>query len=97
MAKKTNSKNSSVDRRQTFAFTAPDALSVLLAGDFTQWQAKAISMKKDAEGVWKTTVALPPGTHHYRFIVDGEWRDDPECMLRVANPYGTQDTVRQIA
>ena len=97
MAKKTNSKNSSVDRRQTFTFTAPDALSVLLAGDFTQWQAKAISMKKDAEGVWKTTVALPPGTHHYRFIMDGEWQDDPECTLRVANPYGTQDTVRQIA
>jgi hypothetical protein len=42
-------------------------------------------------------VALPPGTHHYRFIVDGEWRDDPECTLRVANPYGTQDNVRQIA
>jgi 1,4-alpha-glucan branching enzyme len=97
MAKRTNLKNSSDDRRQTFAFTAPDALSVLLAGDFTQWQAQAIPMTKDPEGVWKTTVALPPGTHHYRFIVDGEWRDDPECMLRVANPYGTQDTVRQIA
>ena len=96
MAKKTNSKNSSNDRRQTFAFTAPDALRVLLAGDFTQWQAQAIPMTKDAEGVWKTTVALPPGIHHYRFIVDGEWRDDPECTLHVANPYGTQDTVRQI-
>ena len=54
-------------------------------------------MTKDPEGVWKTTVALPPGSHQYRFIVDGEWRDDPKCTLRVANPYGTQDTVRQIA
>jgi len=28
-----------------------------------------------------TTVELKPGTHHYRFLVDGEWRDDPNALF----------------
>jgi hypothetical protein len=39
---------------------------------------------------------LPAGEHLYRFIVDGEWNDDPECALRVPNPYCSQDMVRQV-
>ena len=82
---------------QTFAITAPTATSVLLAGDFTHWQDKAIPMARQEGGVWKTTIALAPGTYHYRFIVDGQWRDDPECTLRVANPHGGENSVRQVA
>lgn len=81
---------------QTFAFTAPEAMSVQLVGDFTNWQERPISMQKGADGVWRTTVELPPGTYHYRFLVDGQWRDDPECALRVPNPFGTQNAVRQV-
>ena len=84
-------------RKQTFRFTAPDATSVLLVGDFTHWQQNALPMQKGPNGVWSATVSLPPGKHHYRFIVDSEWRDDPDCTLRVANPYGGQDMVRQVA
>ena len=39
---------------------------------------------------------LPPGTHHYRFLVDGEWRDDPECKMQVPNAFGTRNSVRQV-
>jgi hypothetical protein len=39
---------------------------------------------------------LEPGTYHYRFLVDGQWRDDPECTLRVDNPYGSNNAVRQV-
>jgi len=53
-------------------------LSVQLVGDFTQWQERPIKLQKGADGVWRATVKLEPGTHHYRFLVDGEWRDDPE-------------------
>lgn len=81
---------------QTFSFTAPGAMSVQLVGDFTNWQERPISMQKGADGVWRATVELPPGTYHYRFLVDGEWRDDPECALRVPNPFGTQNAVRQV-
>ncbi len=84
-------------RSQTFRFTAPDARSVLLVGDFTHWQKESIPLRRGANGVWTTTVALRPGRHSYRFIVDGEWRDDPECQMRVPNPFGTQDMVLEAA
>jgi hypothetical protein len=29
--------------------------------------------------------------------VDGEWRDDPECMLRTPNPFGGENMTRQVA
>lgn len=81
---------------QTFSIQAPTAMSVLLAGDFTHWQREAIPMTKSERGVWSVTVPLPPGTYHYRFIVDGEWRDDPECLLRVPNTFGSEDNVREV-
>lgn len=82
--------------KQTFRFSSPTAMSVLLVGDFTHWQQRGIPMHKGKDGVWVATVELPPGKHNYRFIVDGEWQDDPECTLRVANPYGSQNMVRQV-
>jgi 1,4-alpha-glucan branching enzyme len=82
--------------KQTFRFSAPGAMSVLLVGDFTHWQQRGVPMQKGKDGVWVATVTLQPGKHNYRFIVDGEWRDDPECTLRVANPYGGQNMVRQV-
>ncbi|MBU6411162.1 MAG: isoamylase early set domain-containing protein, partial [Verrucomicrobia bacterium] len=81
---------------QTFAFTAPEAVSVMLVGDFTNWQDKPISMIKREGGLWTASVNLPPGTYHYRFLVDGQWRDDPECTLRVPNPYGGENSVRTV-
>ena len=84
-------------KAQTFAFTERSAMSVQLVGDFTHWQKSPIGMQKDDRGVWRTTVELEPGVHHYRFLVDGQWRDDPECSVRVPNPYGGQNAVRQVA
>ena len=92
MAKHT--KNS---KKQTFHFTAPAASSVLLVGDFTRWQQQPIPMQKNGDGVWTAAVDLPPGKYTYRFIVDSEWQDDPECTLRVPNPFGGHDMVREAA
>jgi 1,4-alpha-glucan branching enzyme len=84
-------------KAQTFRIKAPEARSVLLAGDFTQWQRRAIPLHKEKGGVWETSVELQPGKHTYRFVVDGEWHDDPECTVRVPNPFGGQDMVREAA
>jgi len=81
---------------QAFAIHAPAALSVQLVGDFTHWQERPISLQRDSGGVWRTEVNLLPGTHHYRFIVDGQWTDDPDCTLRVSNPYGGENMVRTV-
>jgi 1,4-alpha-glucan branching enzyme len=82
--------------RRNSSLTAPEALSVMLVGDFTHWQEKPISMIKRSDGVRTTTVELPPGTYHYRFLVDGEWRDDPENTMRIPNPYGSENSVRVV-
>jgi len=83
-------------KNQMFRFKAPTAKEVLLVGDFTDWQQRAIPMRKGNDGVWTASVRLPPGTQHYLFIADGEWRDDPDCPKRVPNPYGGQNMVRQV-
>ena len=95
MARKTKNKTSPTST-QVFAFSAPTALSVQLVGDFTRWMQQPVNLQKAADGVWRADVALAPGTHHYRFLVDGQWSDDPECTLRVPNPYGGENMVRKV-
>ena len=80
-----------------FRIHAPAAQTVLLAGDFTDWQQRAIPMRKGEEGSWTVSVSLPSGTHHYLFIVVGQWCTDPECSLREPNAYGGRNMVRQVA
>ena len=81
---------------QEFYYRAPEATSVQLVGDFTHWQKNPIQMQKQSDGTWKVGIALLPGTHHYRFLVDGEWSDDPDCTIRVQNVFGSQDMVREV-
>ena len=83
-------------RTQTFSLTAPTATSVQLVGSFTDWREKPITMHKSADGMWQTRVELASGAHPYRFIVDGQWHDDPECSLRQPNPYGGHNALRQV-
>ncbi len=79
-----------------FKLNAPRATKVELAGTFTDWKERAVELRKFKSGVWKKTVSLPSGTHEYRFIVDGQWQDDPECPTRVPNGLGTENCVKQI-
>ncbi len=84
-------------QKVTFSLLAPEAQTVALAGDFTSWQAEPLSLKKQKSGVWKIAVPLPPGSYQYRFLVDGKWCDDPECVQRAPNPFGDQNCVRVVA
>ena len=83
--------------KQVFTLTGTDARTVQLVGDFTEWQKHPIPLQKDSTGVWHAAVELRPGPHRYRFLVDGQWQDDPAWSRRVANPYGSQDCLRQVA
>ena len=100
MAKHNNKKNhnngTGNGRTRSFSLAAPEAASVQLVGDFTDWQQKPIHMQKGADGVWTAKVELPPGPHPYRFLVDGQWRDDPQCARYEPNPYGGQNAVCQV-
>jgi 1,4-alpha-glucan branching enzyme len=80
-----------------FTLTAPAAGRVSLAGDFNNWDPKAMPMRKGADGVWHASVALKPGRHEYRFIADGAWRDDPNAQQRTANGLGSENCVKIVA
>ncbi|HLH54897.1 MAG TPA: isoamylase early set domain-containing protein [Verrucomicrobiae bacterium] len=83
----------SVKQKVTFTYHAPSAQSVSLAGDFTGWDQAPITLKKDKNGLWKKTISLPPGRYEYRLLVDGQWRDDPQCSTRQPNQFGSDNCV----
>ncbi len=80
----------------TFVLHAPEARSVQLAAEFTEWEDQCLEMRSEPSGVWSITVDLPPGWYLYRFIVDGEWEDDPNCYFKIPNPFGSRDAVVQV-
>jgi 1,4-alpha-glucan branching enzyme len=85
------------DRTEVFSFHSPEATKVQLVGEFTQWEQRPINLQKGDDGTWKATVILPPGTHQYKFVVDGNWCDDPACTQRAPNPFGGENMMRQVA
>ncbi len=80
-----------------FRFLAPEAISVFLSGDFNQWSTSSHPLRKGRGGEWTIAVNLGPGTYQYRFIVDGEWQNDPSSPECAANPFGTLNCVRTVA
>ena len=58
---------------------AGPAKSVALVGTFTDWKERPLAMTgPDARGAYSTTVVLGPGSHEYKFLIDGEtFRQDP--------------------
>ena len=83
-------------KTERFSLATKAASSVQLVGDFTNWQERPIPLRREANGVWGIAVRLEPGTHYYRFLVDGQWRDDPASPVRVPNPFGGLNSVRQV-
>ncbi len=83
-------------KRATFKFMAPEAESVLLAGDFNAWDPNAHPLKKVSNGMWRINVSLSPGRYEYRFLVDGQWLNDPECETFVPNPFGSDNSVKNL-
>jgi len=90
-------KNETRESKENFTLFAPEAQSVELVGNFTNWENNPIPLKKSKDGAWKTTVTLESGTYEYRFKVDGQWRNDPDCPKRSTNPYGEENCIREIA
>jgi 1,4-alpha-glucan branching enzyme len=72
------------------------ARSVAVAGSFNDWLPTNCPMTFDGKDTWHAELELTPGSYEYRFIVDGEWCDDPEAMRRVSNPFGSVNAVRVV-
>jgi hypothetical protein len=49
------------------------------------------------DGQWAKELALTPGRYEYRFVVDGEWVDDPAATELIPNTFGTANAVLVVA
>lgn len=79
-----------------FELAAPEARSVFLAGDFTNWQEGSLALTdKDGDGLWEATVRLHKGrAYSYNFLVDGEvWIVDPRASVNVDDGFGGLSSV----
>jgi 1,4-alpha-glucan branching enzyme len=88
-----DSKKKGDKRRVTFSLSAPAAHEVSLGGDFNDWNTIAHPMKKDANGMWKKTLVLAPARYEYKFMVDGNWQNDPGNDQTCFNCFGTLNNV----
>ena len=79
--------------RVNFKIHAPDAQHVFVAGSFNEWNPTSKALRLGKDSVWRTWTTLPPGEHEYRFIVDGEWVEDPTVEQREANPFGSHNSI----
>jgi 1,4-alpha-glucan branching enzyme len=84
-------------KKVTLALEAPQAESVSLMGDFNHWNPKAHSMKKEAGGIWKKIIMVQPGRYEYRFLVDGQWQNDPANDQTCPNCFGTKNNVLTVS
>lgn len=81
-----------------FSYKAPDVQSMKLVGDFNNWTPdEGSELRKEENGVWKKVVPLPPGRYHYKFIVDGEWKEDLHNPNYIINEFGGIDSVVDVA
>jgi hypothetical protein len=72
------------------------ARNVCVAGTFNDWKPMQTPLRQNGVGEWEVDLSLAPGDYEYRFVVDGEWTDDPLSCHQVANPFGGVNAVLHV-
>ena len=83
--------------RVCLGLTHATAQEVCIAGSFNDWHPSVTPMVRLDDGKWAKELALPPGRYEYRFVVDGQWVDDPAATDLIPNPFGTPNAVLVVA
>jgi len=80
----------------TLTLSAPEAKEVNVAGDFNGWRPEATPLNNPNGGEWAVRLMLRSGQYQYRFVVDGQWSEDPQASGRVANPHGGFNSILEV-
>jgi hypothetical protein len=81
-----------------FDLVAPTASHVAIVGDFNQWNAESLPMRRSADGRrWEIEVRLPPGRYTYGFVVDGKLTPDPRAPESASDDFGIPNSVRMVS
>lgn len=78
-----------------FVYINNKASSVAVAGDFTEWEPRALKLRRvDGKQIWAATLPLPKGEHQYMFLIDGEkWVTDPLAPVQRKDGFGYRNAV----
>jgi len=77
----------------TLKIDLPSAGQVFVAGQFNDWSPTKTELAKGEDGVWRVTLKLKPGKYEYKFVVDGQYMEDPANPDKVADPYGGSNSL----
>jgi hypothetical protein len=69
-----------------------NAKKVILSGTFNRWDETGFIMKPSDDG-WEITLQLRPDVYQYKFIIDGDWIEDPQNPSKVVNEYSGYNSV----
>jgi hypothetical protein len=82
------------ERRARLRVKAPGAAAVHVVGSWDDWAAPGRALAPAAAaGLWEAWIELPPGSHRYRFIVDGRTVRPPRAPRYIADGFGGEDGV----
>lgn len=70
--------------------SAPDARQVCVAGDFNQWDTRALPMKRLKNGDYTAQIELPTGREYqFRYCIDDvRWENERHADRYVPTPFG---------
>ncbi len=68
-----------------FVFRVPAGRTinrVEVTGEWNGWSNPGVALASDGAGAFRGDVAIPPGFHGYKLLIDGEWQLDPDAARR---------------
>jgi len=68
------------------------AHKIYLSGSFNNWNTVQIPMHQIPSG-WIVNIKLKPGKYLYKYIIDGNWTDDPNNKLRENDDNGGKNSI----
>ncbi len=78
-----------------FSLKAPRGTRrVQLAGDLTAWQP--VDMERRPGGRFLIDLPAIADLCEYKFLIDGQWAQDPDHSDWACNPYGTVNSVARL-
>jgi hypothetical protein len=78
---------------------APDADSVMVAGDWNNWDSESQRLAKTGRGdEWSIELELESGKEYrYQFVIDGErWINDPSARMQVEDGFGGVNSILEM-
>jgi hypothetical protein len=83
--------------RARFRLRAGQASQVAVIGSWDDWAAPGQTLTHTHEpGLWEAWIDVPPGTHRYRFVVDGHPVRPPDAPRYARDDFGGEDALIEV-